>query len=40
MSDAIFAAALDVEKPSSVAGTQFDAEGKVLTVTIDFKQGT
>ena len=40
MIDAIFAAALGVEKPSSVAGTQFDAASKVLTVRIDFKKGT
>lgn len=40
MSDAIFAAALGVEKPWYVASTQFDAVARLLTVKIDFKEGT
>lgn len=40
MSDAIFAAALGVEKPWYIVGTQFDSVGRVLTVRIDFRDGT
>ena len=40
MSDAIFAAAFGIGKPASVDGVQFDAVNTVLTVRIDFKQGT
>lgn len=40
MSDAVFAAALGIEAPWYVTSTRFDAATKVLTIGIDFKDGS
>ena len=40
MSEKLFEAALGVSAPWYVAGTDFDAAGKTLTIRVDFKAGS
>lgn len=40
MTDKLFEAALGVSTPWYVAGTEFDAQAKVLTIRVDFTAGS